>query len=201
MKSLKEVAVLLFEDFETLDVFGPVEIFGRLKEHYTVHYYSLDGGIIKNMHGLKLLTEKLDDLVGQPEVFLIPGGPGSRLEISNESLLKKIEEITQRSLYVLTVCTGSAIVAAAGLLDDRAATTNKKAFKWVVTTGIKTKWNKSARWVVDGKFYTSSGVSAGMDMSLGFLADRHDLAFARQVARDMEYIWNEDKDHDEFALE
>lgn len=195
------IAVLLFEDFETLDVYGPVEIFGRLKELYTVKFYSLTGGQINNQHGVKAVTQSIQEIENEIEIFLIPGGLGTRKEVDNLLLIDKIREISNNSKYVFTVCTGSALLARTGLLDHKKATTNKGAFSWVAGNGPQVNWDKQARWVVDGKYYTSSGVSAGMDMSFGFLSDIHGIDFARKVATDIEYFWTEDKDNDRFVAE
>lgn len=193
------IAVLLFEDFETLDVFGPVEILGRLKDLYTLKFYSLKGGQIKNTHGVSILTESVEEINNVVDILLIPGGPGTRKEINNNLLIEKIREISHASKYVMTVCTGSALLAKTGLLNGKKATSNKRAFDWAITNGENVIWIKKARWTVDGKFYTSSGVSAGMDMTLGFLSDRHGIQFARQVAFQIEYNWIEDKDNDNFC--
>jgi len=196
-----EVAVLLFEEFETLDVFGPVEIFGRLNNEYSTRFYSLSGGNISNSHGVTLFTRKLEEIKGGVDIFLIPGGYGTRKEVANEALIKLLREISEASRYVLTVCTGTALQARTGLLDGKKATTNKIAFDWVVTNGKKVNWIRKARWVVDEKYYTSSGVSAGMDMTLDFLKDRHGITLARQVAEQIEYGWTEDSTHDPFYKE
>jgi putative intracellular protease/amidase len=192
------VSVLLFEDFETLDVFGPVEILGRLKQHYQISFYSLVGGLVGNNHGVSIQTQKLDELKDGTGVFLIPGGYGTRIEVGNEILLDKIREISAASQYVHTVCTGTALLAKAGLLDGREATSNKRAFDWVMTQGPSVKWKRKARWVKDGKYYTSAGVSAGMDMTLGFLNDLHGIEFARKIAFEIEYNWIEDMEEDNF---
>lgn len=196
-----EIAFILFDNYETLDVFGPVEIFGRLVDRYTLKFYSLDGGIIKNKHGVSVMTEKLETLGKSPYMLLIPGGMGTRREVDNKMLIQQIIETANASTYVLTVCTGSALLAKSGLLDGRQATSNKRAFSWVESTGPNVRWDKKARWKVDGKYYTSSGVSAGMDMALGFLADSHGIEFARNVAFEIEYNWIEDKDNDSFIAE
>ncbi len=193
------VTVLLFEDFETLDVFGPVEILGRLKDLYTIMFYSLSGGLIKNSHGVSISTEKLEKVNKEAGIFLIPGGHGTRKEIDNILLLDKIRKVAGLSKFVLTVCTGSALLAKTGLLDGRKATSNKRAFNWVIAQGEKVNWIKKSRWTVDDKYYTSSGVSAGMDMTLGLLSDLHGIEFARQVAFQIEYNWIEDKDNDNFS--
>jgi putative intracellular protease/amidase len=191
-------AILLFDGFETLDVFGPVEIFGRTKDHYSVTFYSENGSFINNHHGISIATRKLEEISNGADIFLIPGGPGSRREVDNVQLIRSIHHISTASRYVLTVCTGSALLAQTGLLNGRRATSNKKAFDWATSFGDNVQWMRQARWTVDGKYYTSSGVSAGMDMTFGFLSDLHGAAFARTVAYQMEYRWQEDKEVDHF---
>ncbi len=192
------VAVLLFEDFETLDVFGPVEIFGRLKDEYSIGFYSLTGGYIGNSHGVSHLTLPLEELADGTDIFLIPGGYGTRKEVKNEKLIRSIRTISEKCEFVLSVCTGSALLARTQLIDSKVATSNKRAMDWVVTQGPDVNWQRKARWTVDGKYYTSSGVSAGIDMTLGFLSDRHGYQFAKKVANEVEYLWTEDKDQDPF---
>ena len=194
-----KVGVLVFENFETLDVFGLVELIGRLKDFYTITFYSLSGGLIKNTHGVSISTEKLESETKSIDIFIIPGGLGTRKEVDNVLLIDFIRKISITSKYVLTICTGSALLAKTGLLDNRKATSNKRAFAWVIENGRNVNWIRHARWTVDDKFYTSSGVSAGMDMTLGFLCDLHGLDFARKIAFEIEYNWTEQKDNDNFS--
>lgn len=196
---MTHTAVLLFDDFETLDVFGPVEILGRLKDHYKIRFYSLTGGMIKNAHGISIATEGLVKAEKDTDLFLIPGGYGTRKEVGNQLLIDSIRKIASVSKYVFTVCTGTALLARTGLIDGKKATSNKRAFDWVTTQGLHVNWVRKARWVVDGKFYTSSGVSAGMDMTLGFLSDLHGIEFARETAFQIEYNWQENKEEDHFC--
>ncbi len=192
------IVFLLFDDFETLDVFGPVEIFGRLKDKYQLTFCSLDGGMISNSHGVSILTESIASIKHHPEIFLIPGGYGTRPAVNNAVLIEEVTRLCNLASFVLTVCTGSALLAKTGLLDGRKATSNKKAFDWVTSQGEAVHWIRKARWTRDGKFYTSAGVSAGMDMSLGFLSDNHGIGFARKVAFEIEYNWVENMDEDIF---
>jgi putative intracellular protease/amidase len=192
------IAILLFDDFETLDVFGPVEIFGRLKEHYQIHFYSEFGGLVKNNHGVAIQSEKIENITNDVFIFLIPGGWGTRKEVHNTFLIEKIKEISRSSKFVHTVCTGTSLLAKTGLLDGIRATSNKRAFDWVITQGENVIWIRKARWTRDGKFYTSAGVSAGMDMTLGFLRDIHGIDFARKVAFEIEYNWTENMEEDHF---
>lgn len=192
------VAVLLFEDFETLDVFGPVELFGRLKDHFDVEFYSLTGGMVKNNHGVAVDSQNINSIKNGTDIFLIPGGYGTRKEVDNPLFIETIKQISQASNFVLTVCTGSALLAKTGLLDGRQATSNKRALNWAMAQGPNVNWIKKARWTTDDKYYTSSGVSAGMDMTLGFLADLKGLEFARDVANQIEFTWQENKHEDPF---
>ena len=195
------VAILLFDDFETLDVFGPVEIFGRLKDHYRISFLSETGGLVKNNHGVAVQSEKINSLKIDYDIFLIPGGYGTRREVDNKPFISQVKDISLSSKFVLTVCTGTAILARTGLLDGKRATSNKRAFDWVTTQGEHVNWIRKARWTKDEKFYTSAGVSAGMDMTLGFLADIHGIEFARKVAFEIEYNWIENMDEDNFYLQ
>lgn len=193
-----KVAVLLFDDFETLDVFGPVEVLGRIRDQYQIAFYSQNGNMIRNHHGICMETKPLTEIMDGADIFLIPGGPGSRKEVDNATLIGQIKIISEASKFVFTVCTGSALLARTGLLDGRSATSNKKAFGWASSFGNKVQWIKRARWTVDGNYYTSSGVSAGIDMTFGFLSDMHGQEFARRIAFEMEYHWQEDKEVDGF---
>ena len=196
---MNQIGVLIFKDFETLDVFGPVEIFGVIKDLYRISFYSGYGGIVDNSHGVAIETLPFEKIEGSLDIFLIPGGYGTRTEVENPGFIKKIKDIALASKYILTVCTGSGLLAKTGLLDNRRATSNKKAFDWACKMGPQVNWIKKARWVVDGNYYTSSGVSAGMDMAFGFLKDRHGEAFSKKIAFQIEYRLQEDKEDDPFS--
>lgn len=191
------INVVLFHNFETLDVFGPVEVFGKA-DGWEIKYYSLDGGLISNQDNIHIVTEKLD-LFASDQVLFLPGGMGARDEINNSGFIDTIKYLATKSQFVITVCTGSALLAKTGLLDGREATSNKRSFDWVKQSSDKVIWKKQARWVVDGKYYTSSGVSAGIDMALGFIADIEGVEKAREIAKRIEYNWQEDKTVDNFT--
>lgn len=132
--------------------------------------------------------------------LFIPGGAGTRALVDDVQTIDLLRELTLKSTYTLSVCTGSALLAKTGLLKNINATSNKKAWEWVGSIDEDVKWQKSARWCVDGKFYTSSGVSAGIDMSLGFVKDLYGEQKAEDIAKHIEYIWNKDSTNDPFAV-
>lgn len=192
-----DVNVLLFSDFETLDAFGPVEVLGRI-EKCRLRFVSTNGGIVKSSQGVAILTETLEN-VDFSGILLVPGGQGTRQLINDSSFIEKLSDIALKSQYCLTVCTGSALLAKTNLLNGRKVTSNKRAFEWVKSVNTDVKWISHARWVVDGKFYTSSGVSAGIDMALGFISDRFGIKKATELAQSIEYIWNSNKEDDLFV--
>ncbi len=98
----------------------------------------------------------------------------------------------------MSVCSGSWILAKAGLLDGRRATSNKIFFELATQQSDKVEWIDEARWVEDGSIFTSSGVSAGMDMALAVIASLFGKEAALKVAIGTEYVWNQDPDNDPF---
>lgn len=194
--------VILFDDFETLDAMGPVEVIGCLKKFlekfYNINFYSQNGGLITSSQQTQIQTRPLSE-IKEVHTILIPGGMGIRKEVANSELIQMINDLSIKAKYVLTVCTGSALLAKTGLLDGLKATSNKISFDWVVEQRREVEWQRKARWVTDGKFYTSSGISAGTDMALGFVNDTMGEKTARITAKIMEYVWNTDKDNDPFC--
>lgn len=192
-----DINIVLFNDFETLDVFGPVEILGKVPE-YNLHYYSPNGGLVTSAQGTKIITENIYS-ANEAGVLVIPGGRGTRELVNDQSFIDMLKEVAEESCFTLSICTGSALLAKTGLLDGKKATSNKKAFQWVKSVNSSVEWIEKARWVLDGKYYTSSGVSAGMDMALGFVKDRFGEEAAVEIAKDIEYVWNCDSDMDLFV--
>ena len=99
---------------------------------------------------------------------------------------------------MIAVCTGSVLLANTGLVDGIEATSNKLSWQWAILEAPSVRWMRAARWCVSGKFYTSSGVSAGIDAALGFTWDMHGRDEAQRIARAMEYVCNSDKNAELF---
>ncbi|MCL2018953.1 MAG: DJ-1/PfpI family protein [Oscillospiraceae bacterium] len=190
---------VLFNDFEVLDAFGPVEIISKMPKSYKLDYYSFHGETVLSNQQISVNTRPFSE-IDRSGILLIPGGIGTRKLINDTEFIEQIKALSHEALYVLTVCTGSALLAKTGLLENKNATTNKMAFDWVSGISKGVNWSKNARWVRDGKYYTSSGVSAGMDMTLGFISDIHNEKTANDLSKFIEYIWNKDKNNDLFAI-
>lgn len=199
MTSRLSLAVVLFEGFELLDVFGPLEMFGSLPEQFEIFLVAETGDIVASSQGPKSLIDYRFEVCPTFDILLVPGGRGTRREVDNPVLLDWLRSQAQTAQYITSVCTGSALLARAGLLDGRRATTNKAAFEWVASQGERVDWQKQARWVEDDHFFTSSGVSAGIDMSLALIARLSGQETAEQVATWAEYEWHRDPGWDPFA--
>ena len=198
---MKAVNVLLYEGFTTMDALGPAEVLSRAREGerkcYEIEYFSVFGGLVGSSTSAKIWTRKLDE-IAKFDVLLVPGGFAAR-ELAHEGeFIAILGELARRHEYVITVCTGSVLLAKTGLLDDIDATSNKLSWQWATSEAQSVHWVRAARWCVSGKFYTSSGVSAGIDAALGFIADMHGRNEARRIARTMEYVYNSDKNAELF---
>lgn len=202
------VAVVLFEGFTVLDVYGPVQAFAsvrlprpdgawhRLFEIVTI---AEKAGPVKSGEGPTTHADHAFADAPAYDVLLVPGGFGTRKAVNNTALLLALTAASRAATVTTTVCTGSALLARTGLMDNRPATSNKLAWDWVVQQGPRVRWQRQARWVDDGDLVTSSGVSAGIDMTLSVVARLHGADMARQAARFMEYVWHEDPQDDPFA--
>jgi len=201
MADRRTFGVVLFKGFELLDVFGPLEAWGMLANmgQCKITTVAERSGAITSAQGPKAIAEFGFRDCPHLDLMLIPGGIGTRKEISNHALLEWLKARAEKAEVVTTVCTGTAILAHTGLLDGMRATTNKRAFKWVAEQSAKVNWVREARWVEDGKFATSSGVSAGIDMALAVMARLYGAETAEAIAIAMEYEWHRDANWDPFA--
>lgn len=193
------VAAVAFPGFEVLDLFGPIEMLSMPKDAFQISIVAERSGEVASAQGVKVVADYAFSDPEEYEIVLVPGGRGTRSEVSNPVILDWLRHAEPRAKYVTSVCTGSALLAKAGLLDGQRATSNKNAFDWVVKQGPNVHWVREARWVEDGKYFTSSGVSAGMDMALGLVERVLGRSTSDQVARWAEYTWHSDSSQDPFA--
>ena len=199
MRSKRTLGVVLFEGFELLDVFGPLEMFGLAADHFEIRLISQTGGVVASRQGPKSVSDDSFNTAPAIDVLLVPGGIGTRREVNNPVLLDWLNERSQQAELVASVCTGSALLAKAGVLDGLRATSNKLAFAWAASQSEKVQWQQQARWVEDGKVFSSSGVSAGIDMALAVIAKLVSQQAAEDTATFAEYSWQRDANCDPFA--
>jgi transcriptional regulator GlxA family with amidase domain len=195
------LGALLFEGFELLDVFGPLEAFGHLAPSGKCQIIMVAerAGAVPSAQGPQAIADY--DFANCPKIqmLLVPGGFGTRREASNPRLIDFLQRRSAQADLVMSVCTGAGLLARAGLLDGRRATTNKQVFEWPASQGPRVNWVRQARWVEDGKFVTSSGISAGIDMALAVIGQRFGSDTAEAIAIAIEYEWRRDPDRDPFA--
>lgn len=200
------VGVIVYEFATPLDYFGPLQYFDKLSTvGVDVHISTIgqkaglmrsgeDGIPYHATHDFKGLRKD-----AKFDVIMITGGTTTGVT-GDPDFMKFVTEQATRADYVLSVCTGSAILAATGLLDGKSATTNKMAFAEISATYPSVNWQAKARWVVDGNVWTSSGIAAGIDLGRAFIADVFGEAVATLLAFNLEIVPNTDPSNDPYAV-
>jgi transcriptional regulator GlxA family with amidase domain len=199
----RRITVVLFDGFELLDVCGPLEMFGQLADRFTISLAGPVAGPVASASGQNIGPRMIADLAYEdalpPDIVLVPGGRGARQLVDNREFLGWLADWASSAKYVTSVCTGSGVLAAAGLLEGYRATSNKRAFEWARAQGQHVEWVAEARWVEDRTRWTSSGVAAGIDMALALIAHLSGPDLASRVADGVEYDWHRDPNWDPFA--
>jgi transcriptional regulator GlxA family with amidase domain len=197
----RTLGVVLFPKFELLDVFGPLEMFGKLAEQSMIDIVMVAqrAGAVASAQGPAAVADRGFGDCPRLDLLLVPGGMGTRTEVDNPVLIDWLRARASDAEIAMTVCTGAALLARTGALDGCQATTNKRSFAWVAEQGPRVQWVEQARWVEDGKFVTSSGVSAGIDMALAVIARLGGQALSEELATAAEYDWHRDPRWDPFA--
>ncbi len=181
------VAILMFDGVQIIDFAAPYEVFGQAGfEVYTV---SANGGQVNTSMDLKVSVDHSFETAPTASILLIPGGD-VHASMSDEPTLDWIRSRAEKADQVLSVCTGSFILAATGLLDGHSATTFHRAFDGMAQQFPKVKILRDKRWVDAGKLTTSAGLASGIDASLHVLARLQGLTNARTVALTLEYDWS-----------
>ena len=190
---------VFYHDFELLDAYGPLEMFGALGDLIELVTIAEQPGTVRSSVGPQTVADYGFDDAPPLDLILIPGGIGTVPELKNEALIDFLRQRCPQSQVTMSVCTGSALLAKAGLLDGLAATSNKMFFDLARSQGDLVEWQESARWVDAGQYVTSSGVSAGTDMALAVIERLFGAELAAQVVNYTEYQWHRQADDDPFA--
>ncbi|MFC7922575.1 DJ-1/PfpI family protein [Streptomyces cinereoruber] len=161
-----QIAVLLYDRFTALDAVGPYELLSRLPGAETFFVARERGPVRNDQDSLALVADRTLAEVPAPDIVLVPGGPDARVAMDDPEILDWLRAADATSTWTTSVCTGSLVLAAAGLLDGRRATTHWLAFDELRALGVEPT---GERVVFDGKYVTSAGVSSGIDMALHLL--------------------------------
>lgn len=196
----RHVAVVVFDEVEVLDFAGPFEVFGvtgALNDPapFTVSTVSLHGGAITARNGLRVLPHHTAANCPPVDLLVVPGGFGTRALVHDDDVLDWVRRRDSESELTLSVCTGSLVLAAAGLLRGKQATTHHGAFDELAAIDPSIEVVRDVKMVDDagtgdGGIVTSGGISAGIDMSLGVVARLLGDDAAERTARYMEYDWS-----------
>lgn len=188
---------ILFQAYEPLDIFGPYEALFTLARRQKIDIAWLaetlkpvtTGPQMPAMNPMNssafISVSPSHTFATAPsdiEVLLVPGGLGARAPNINGTLDYIVKSFPKLK-YLITVCTGSMVVARTGLLSGKRVTTNKAAWKDVVATDPTAHWIPHARWAVDGKIWSSSGVSAGIDVTLAWISCHYGEDVAAEVTK------------------
>ena len=198
-KSPLTLGAIFYNNFELLDVYGPLEMFGNIGPELRLVTVAQKAGEVISAQGPKAFADYGFADCPPLDLILLPGGVGTLAEVENPAMLEFLRQRATTARFTMSVCSGSGILAKAGLLDGRRATSNKQFFSLITHQSDKVKWVEQARWVEDGKFVTSSGVSAGMDMALAVIATMYGEERAEQIAAIAEYEWHRDSTQDPFV--
>jgi transcriptional regulator GlxA family with amidase domain len=184
------IAVAIWNGVEELDVVGPYEVltaWGAQANGHAVHVYTVAerGDEVRCAHGLRLLPDRTWSDVGEIDVLVLPGG-NARPQAEDERVLDRVRGLGENGTLMTSVCTGALILAAAGLLDGRPATTHWGALE-ALGKYENVDVRPDARFVDDGDVITAAGVSAGIDMALHLVARLDSRERAQDVRRYIQY--------------
>ena len=179
-----QIAILIFDKLTALDAIGPYEVLSRIPGH-ELTFVSTEAGEKRTDTGrLGISADATLEEVPEPDVLLIPGGEGNRPLLHDEEVLDWVRHVHENSTWTTSVCTGSLVLGAAGVLEGKRATSH-----WCYREELRGYGAEpvAERWVEDGKIMTAAGVSAGIDMALALTARLTHDDVARAIQLGIEY--------------
>jgi transcriptional regulator GlxA family with amidase domain len=186
------IGVALFDGAEELDWAGPWEVLAAWAEQWPddgVRVFTLaqSADVVTCAKGLRVLPDETWEAAPPLDVLVYPGGRGTRAQLRDDAVLDWVRGISRSGGVVASVCTGSLVLAAAGLLDGKPATTHWGSLELLPTLGTDIEVRPDDRFVDNGQVITAAGVSAGIDMALHLVARLHSEERAREVRRYIQY--------------
>jgi transcriptional regulator GlxA family with amidase domain len=194
MFTIRNLAILLFDDVEVLDFCGPFEVFSVANRFtdppaFNVFTVAEKPGPVLTRGGLSVNPHHRLADCPRPNLLLVPGGQDTRREMNNAELIDWIKARSSEAELVLSVCKGTLLLAKAGLLDGLEATTHYGAIDLLREVAPKTTIPAHRRFVDNGRVVCSAGVAAGIDMSLHVVTRLLGGDMAEKTAQQMEYHW------------
>jgi transcriptional regulator GlxA family with amidase domain len=195
---MRNTAILIFDDAEVLDFCGPFEVFSVTNELNNYELFNVftvaeRKRTIRAKNGLKVQPDYSFRSSPAADILLIPGGSGTRKVMHDNRALSWIKSIAAGAELLLTVCTGSLVLAKTSLLDGLKATTHHEVIPLLRETAPDTEILPTRRFIDNGSVVVSAGISAGIDMCLYVVARLHGSGIADRTARYMEYPWKTKK--------
>jgi len=179
-----KIAILLYEGFTALDAIGPYEVLRSVPD-WEVEFVAKQRGEVRTDSGVVGLTaDRSLEEVGEPEIVLVPGGIGTRELMGEEEILAWLRRVDETTKWTTSVCTGSLLLAAAGLLEGKQATGH---WAWLEPLRDFGAEPVGGRYVEDGKTITAAGVSAGIDMALYLVGREVGTEVAQAIQLGIEY--------------
>jgi len=178
-----QIAILIFDKLAAQDAVGPYEVMRNVPE-WEVSFVARQKGEVRAEGGLGMIADRTIDEVDSADVVLVPGGIGNRPMLTDEQTLSWLRRIDETTKWTTSVCTGSLVLGAAGLLEGRRATGNWQVLEPLRDYGADPV---GGRFVEDGKVITAAGVTAGIDMALHLVSREVGPEIAQAVQLGIEY--------------
>jgi transcriptional regulator GlxA family with amidase domain len=186
----RRVVIVTFDTAQILDVTGPLEVFSSASRflpavQYSTQVVTTRGGPVRASCGLEFASSPVAELAGPVDTLLVAGGAGMDAAAADTELLAQVRRLATDARRVTSVCSGAFVLAAAGLLSGRRATTHWADCRLLGDTYADVTVDSDAIYVRDGNVWTSAGITAGIDLALALVADDHGHQAAATVARQL----------------
>jgi len=180
-----EIAILLFDRLTALDALGPYEVLSRVPGN-RIRLVAKEPGLVRtdNASPLGLMADEPISAVERPDILVVPGGPGEAQARQDPEVMDWVRAVHEHSRWTTSVCTGSLILGAAGVLKGLRATSHWAALEYLRDFGAEPTGERVVR---QGKVITAAGVSSGIDMALELLVLEHGEAMAQAIQLAIEY--------------
>ncbi len=190
MKGRYPVIMVGFKRALLLDIAGPIQVYSTANKlletpYYEVQLVSENGAPVETDTGLCMQATSLLSKASTGGDLIVPGGPGVDLLLQNQPFLAALKRATKARMRIISVCSGSLLLAATGLLDERAATSHWARERQMQQLFPKVSWQPEAIFVRDERFYTSAGITAGIDLVLSLVEADHGSDLALRVAQEL----------------